>query len=122
MRRSHLFLAAGVTVIAAVTVVLVAVNPDRHTAGTPSGAVTSIPGAGNTQLSAHVITPTGSGRHPLLIMPASWGATADEYLIVGTRFADEGYLVISYSQRGFGKSQGEIDFAGPQTRADVSAV
>jgi putative CocE/NonD family hydrolase len=55
-------------------------------------------------------------------MPASWGAAADAYRDIATRFAKEGYVVVSYAQRGFGGSSGRVDFAGPATQHDARAV
>ncbi|MDT4931380.1 MAG: hypothetical protein QOF92_4247 [Pseudonocardiales bacterium] len=73
-------------------------------------------------LAAEVITSKGTGPAPLVVMPASWGATAAEYHVVGMRFAAAGYVVLAYTQRGFFDSGGEIDFAGPRTQRDVSEV
>jgi putative CocE/NonD family hydrolase len=83
----------------------------------------SIPGDGGTPLHAFVITPTGPGPFPLLVMPSSWGAPDLEYVGEGAKLAyQDGYEVISYTSRGFEDSGGEIDVAGAQTMADVSKV
>jgi predicted acyl esterase len=83
----------------------------------------TIPGDGGTPLHGFVITPTGPGPFPLLVMPSSWGAPDLEYVGAGAKLAyQSGYEVISYTSRGFYDSAGGIDVAGPQTMADVSKV
>ena len=85
----------------------------------------TIPGAGGTPIRAFVIEPTGrgSGPFPLLVLPSSWGVNNIEYVGAAAKFAYEsGYVVVSYTSRGFYDSGGEIDVAGPDTVADVSKV
>ncbi|MFD9739917.1 CocE/NonD family hydrolase [Umezawaea sp. NPDC059074] len=85
----------------------------------------TIPGAGGTPIRAFVIEPTGrgSGPFPLLVLPSSWGVNNIEYVGAAAKFAYEsGYVVVSYTSRGFYDSGGEIDVAGPDTVADVSRV
>lgn len=125
MRRPLLLLAAGLSVAAVaagVVFVLTDNGPARTKGATPSSARVTIPGEGGTALGAYLIKPSGSGQHPLLVMPASWGAGAEEYLVIGRRLAAHGYVVVSYAQRGFGGSAGEIDFGGERTQADVGRV
>lgn len=77
-----------------------------------------------TELKAKVITPTGvEGPHPLLVMPAAWGTPHLLYVGAGKKLAEEsGYQVISYTSRGFWDSGGGVEVAGPEDRADASAV
>lgn len=77
-----------------------------------------------TALSAYVVIPANkSGQKlPLLVMPASWGATAKEYGFAALELADQGYEVISYAQRGFGGSGGQADWAAQKTQSDVESV
>lgn len=77
-----------------------------------------------TKLKAKVITPTGvEGPHPLLVMPSAWGTNNLLYVGASAKLAHEsGYQVISYTSRGFYDSGGEIEIAGPEDRADASAV
>jgi predicted acyl esterase len=85
----------------------------------------TIPGSGGTPIRAFVIEPTGrgSGPFPLLVLPSSWGINNIEYVGAAAKFAYEsGYVVVSYTSRGFYDSGGEIDVAGPDTVADVSKV
>lgn len=55
-------------------------------------------------------------------MPASWSLPNLEYLGRATQLASDGYVVVSYTSRGFWDSAGQIDIAGPDTVEDVSAV
>jgi putative CocE/NonD family hydrolase len=107
----------GALVAALVTWLVVGTAPKRS-----SATARSIPGSDGIELNAYVITPRGKGKHPLLVMPAAWGAGAGQYLEIGKRLAAHGYEVLSYAQRGFAGSQGQIDLAGTPTQADVSAV
>jgi putative CocE/NonD family hydrolase len=125
VRRVPLLLGSAAAV-AALIAGLAYASSDHTAPGTkpspPANRAVTIPGAGGTQLAAYLIQSAGPGEHPLLVMPASWGSGADEYLTVGRRLAAKGYIVLSYAQRGFGGSQGKIDFAGDDTQADVSRV
>ncbi|QUF07976.1 X-Pro dipeptidyl-peptidase [Actinosynnema pretiosum subsp. pretiosum] len=83
----------------------------------------TIPGEGGAPLRAFVVAPTGSGPHPLLVMPSSWAVSGIEYVGAAAKLAyRSGYAVISYTSRGFHDSGGEIDVAGTATVADVSRV
>lgn len=73
-------------------------------------------------LSAEVMAPGTKGRAPLLVMPGSWGGAATMYHVLGMRFAQSGYEVVAYAQRGWGGSTGEADFGGVKTQQDASAV
>ncbi|KAB7765468.1 CocE/NonD family hydrolase [Xanthomonas maliensis] len=83
-----------------------------------------IPGWDGTQLGALVLVPQGQGNgpFPLIVMPASWSLSNLEYLGRATELASDGYVVVSYTARGFWDSAGQIDIAGPDTVEDVSAV
>ncbi|WP_242426877.1 MULTISPECIES: CocE/NonD family hydrolase [unclassified Streptomyces] len=81
-----------------------------------------IPGDGGTVLKANVITPSGAGPHPLIVLPTSWAMPQIEYLAQAEQLADSGYVVVSYNSRGFWQSGGEIETAGPKDIADASEV
>ena len=75
------------------------------------------------ELAANVFVPTGvAGAKPAVIFVNSWALNEYEYLAEAARFAEEGYVVLSYSTRGFGQSGGLINTAGPQDMADFSRV
>jgi putative CocE/NonD family hydrolase len=48
--------------------------------------------------------------------------TEYQYLNEAAKLAEKGYIVLNYATRGFGKSGGLIDTAGPKDIADYSAV
>lgn len=84
-----------------------------------------IPGSGGITLKGNVFTPAGaqSGRtYPLIVLPTSWGLPQIEYIAQAKQLADSGYVVVSYTSRGFWLSGGRIEVAGPPDIADVSAV
>ncbi|URN17546.1 MULTISPECIES: CocE/NonD family hydrolase [Streptomyces] len=84
-----------------------------------------IAGDGGTVLKANVVTPSGADgtrRHPVVVLPTSWGLPQIEYLAQARRFADAGYVVVSYTPRGFWQSGGHIEVAGPSDVADASRV
>lgn len=84
-----------------------------------------IPGSGGITLKGNVFTPSGApaGRtYPLIVLPTSWGMPQIEYVAQAKKLADDGYVVVSYTSRGFWLSGGQIEVAGPPDTADVSAV
>lgn len=84
-----------------------------------------IPGSGGITLKGNVFTPAAaeSGRkYPLIVLPTSWGMPQIEYIAQAKKLADSGYVVVSYTSRGFWLSGGQIEVAGPPDVADVSAV
>ncbi|MER5789601.1 CocE/NonD family hydrolase [Streptomyces sp. NPDC001980] len=94
-------------------------------AATNSVRFVDITGDGGTTLKANVVTPAGadgSHRHPLLVMPTSWGFPQVQYLAQAQKLADSGYVVVAYNVRGFWQSGGGIEVAGPPDVADASKV
>ncbi|MFI8084989.1 CocE/NonD family hydrolase [Kitasatospora sp. NPDC086009] len=103
-------------------------------AGPAAGAVGSfrladIPANDGVVLKADVFAPApGSpgadprGRYPLVVQPASWGQNDLEYVAQGHALAAAGYVVVTYTVRGFWGSGGEVDVAGPKDVADISTV
>ncbi len=84
-----------------------------------------IPGSGGITLKGNVFTPGGADgtrRYPVVILPSSWGLNDLEYLAQAKRLADSGYVVVSYTARGFWLSGGRIEVAGPPDVADISRV
>jgi predicted acyl esterase len=123
MRRRLLIALAALVVVALLDIALVAtLHKPKKTPGRPIAGATGIPGSDGVQLAGQTFVPRGSGKHALIVMPASWGANAQEYKVVGRELADQGYVVVAYAQRGFIPSQGQIDFAGTPTQQDVSSV
>jgi predicted acyl esterase len=117
VRRSLVLLATVLTTLLSAPAALAA--PGHET------SYQSIPGVGGTPIKAFVIKPTGwgNGPFPLLVMPSSWAVNNIEYVGAAAKLAKEsGYVVVSYTSRGFWDSGGEIDIAGPDTIGDVSKV
>jgi predicted acyl esterase len=59
---------------------------------------------------------------PAIIFINSWSLDEYEYLALARKFSQQGYNVLSYSARGWGKSEGEVGVAGPDDVRDVSSV
>ncbi|HEY8374755.1 MAG TPA: CocE/NonD family hydrolase [Pseudonocardiaceae bacterium] len=74
------------------------------------------------QLRGHALVPDGSGPFPTLVLPNSWGLNQLEYVVPASDFARAGYVVVSYTTRGFWESGGQIDVAGPRDIADARLV
>ncbi|GAA3439338.1 CocE/NonD family hydrolase [Kutzneria kofuensis] len=102
-------------------------------AGTAAAAPTAgfstsyqaITGDGGTTLHAFVVRPTGrgDGPFPLVVLPSSWGINDIEYVGAAAKLAyQSGYVVVSYTARGFWDSGGQIEVAGPEDVADASKV
>jgi hypothetical protein len=108
------------TVLAATT--LATASPARAAAGTTGFKAVEITGDGGVALKANVIAPSASGRHPAVILPSSWGLNDLEYLAQAKILAGRGYVVVSYTPRGWWLSGGQIDTAGPKDMADLSKV
>jgi len=73
-------------------------------------------------LKGNVFTPDTSGQHPAIVFITSWGLPNLEYIAQAASFADAGYVVLSYTPRGFYTSGGYIETAGPKDVADVTDV
>ncbi|WP_405810594.1 acetylxylan esterase [Streptomyces sp. NBC_00210] len=107
-------------------------GPERaaaHAAAVPSFRLADIPMKDGVVLKANVFTPAPGtpgadvyGRYPVIVQPASWGQNDYEYILQGKRLASGGYVVVTYTVRGFWFSGGEVDVAGPKDVADISSV
>ncbi|PJZ40142.1 esterase [Leptospira kmetyi] len=78
-----------------------------------------------TVLAANLFQPKNlvSGqKYPAVIFVNSWALNEYEYLVPAAKLAKKGYIVLSYSTRGFGVSGGLINTAGLKDRADLSAI
>ncbi|MEU6865793.1 CocE/NonD family hydrolase [Streptomyces sp. NPDC046876] len=94
-------------------------------ASSPELRFHDIPGSGGITLKGNVVTPADAvpGRtYPLIVLPSSWGMPQIEYIAQAKKLADTGYVVVSYTSRGFWLSGGQVEVAGPPDVADVSAV
>jgi predicted acyl esterase len=125
-RRSFLLPLLAAALLAGPALPATAAPPVAPAATTAAVPITGlrfvdIPAAGVT-LKANVVAPATTGRHPAIMFPASWGLNDLEYIAQSRALAGRGYVVVSYTPRGWWSSGGEIDTAGPRDMADLSAV
>jgi hypothetical protein len=120
MAFRRLFTLFAATVLVAAT--LATTSPALAAAGTTGFKAVEIAGDGGVALKANVIAPSASGRYPAVILPSSWGLNDLEYLAQARILAGRGYVVVSYTPRGWWLSGGQIDTAGPKDMADLSKV
>ncbi len=115
---------ALVAIVMAAVLVVVLVRRGGDDGPPPGRAegVTAIRTADGITLAARVTRPAGSGRHPLVVMPASYSADFNEYVMVARTLTAAGFVTVSYTQRGFGTSGGTVDLAGTKTRQDARTV
>jgi len=74
-------------------------------------------------LDANIFVPTNlQGLAPAVIFINSWAMNEYQYTNEAAQLAEKGYIVLSYSTRGFGTSGGLIDTAGPKDIDDYSKV
>lgn len=99
------------------------INPQDGTCWLNNLRITSWDG---TQLTGNVFLPRRTGaaqRLPTVVMISSWALTdLFEYLGQSYRLAKDGYVVVSYTTRGFYLSGGQIEVARPEDIRDASAV
>lgn len=109
---------------AILTLTLVAAAPPARAEAGPTTSFRAVDIASHdgTVLKANVIAPTATGPHPAIVFISSWGLNDAEYLAQARAFAEDGYIVLSYTARGFWSSGGQIETAGPADIADVSAA
>ncbi|PHQ14133.1 CocE/NonD family hydrolase [Marinobacter profundi] len=82
-----------------------------------------IRGSDGINLEANVFIPTsGESSYPAIVFINSWALNEYEYLAAAGRLAEQGYIVLSYSSRGWGNSGGLVDTAGPKDMDDFSRV
>ena len=99
------------------------INPVDGTCYLPNLRLTSWDG---TVLTANVFLPRRSStaqKFPAVVMISSWALTdIIEYLGQSYRLAKDGYVVLSYTTRGFYLSGGQIEVAGPKDVRDASSA
>nr|MDT0659308.1 CocE/NonD family hydrolase [Micromonospora sp. DSM 115978] len=119
-----LALAGGAVAVGPVTPAVA----DPPTAGPATTAATTgwrfldITTHDGVRLKANLISPVGAGPHPAIVFISSWGLNDAQYLAQAAALAAAGYVVLSYTTRGFWASGGRIETAGPADIADVSSV
>ncbi|VVS93224.1 CocE/NonD family hydrolase [Desulfoluna spongiiphila] len=59
---------------------------------------------------------------PALVMPNSWLMEEHEYWVQAKTFCEKGYIVLSYSARGWGQSEGVVNVGGRKDTSDITAL
>jgi hypothetical protein len=118
-RRNFLF--TGLLSVVVTVLVGAAAAAPAAAAATTAVTFVDIPGDG-VVLKANVVAPATAGSYPAVIFSSSWGLNDAEYLAQAKAMAAAGYVVVSYTPRGWWASGGEIDTAGPKDMADLSDV
>ena len=122
----RLLTAAGVTV--ACLVATIAVLPPAAQAAKVSETsqlvpVGAEPGGATVELDVSVFTPGTSGRHPAIVLAHGFGGTKADSAASARTFAAAGYVVLTYTARGFGDSGGNIHLDAPAYEvADASKL
>ncbi len=83
-----------------------------------------IESADGTQLAANVFIPLVDSAQgfPAVVFSNSWVLEEHEYFMPALSLVQRGYIVLSYSSRGWGLSGGQVQTAGPKDVEDVHAV
>ncbi len=113
--------AVGVLVLLLVAVVGVA-SPARADSGTTGFHWHDLTARDGAVLKSNVIAPAAPGRHPGIVFVASWALNDFQYLAQARQLAAHGYVVLSYTTRGFWFSGGKIEVGGPDDVADASTA
>ena len=75
------------------------------------------------QLDVSVFTPGTAGRHPAIVLAHGFGGTKADSASSARLFAADGYVVVTYTARGFGASGGQIHLDAPAYEvADASKL
>jgi len=75
------------------------------------------------QLDVSVFTPGTTGRHPAIVLAHGFGGTKADSASSAKLFAADGYVVVTYTARGFGASGGRIHLDAPAYEvADASKL
>lgn len=82
------------------------------------------PDGDGAAIDANVYIPQGSPgeTYPALIFVPGWGMDKYEYILQAENFSKKGYIVLSYSPRGMGESEGVIEVVSPLDIADFCAA
>lgn len=85
------------------------------------------PDGASVALDTTVFLPTGSGSHPMVLLAHGFGGSKKSVEPQARSLASDGFVVVTYSARGFGSSGGRIHLVDPDyevadARAVISAV
>jgi ABC-2 type transport system ATP-binding protein len=89
-----------------------------ETARVPSGS-----GADAVELDTTLYLPAAGGRAPAVVFAHGFGGSKDSVAAPAREMAERGYVVLTYSARGFGRSTGQIGLDDPRFEvADLSTL
>ncbi len=74
------------------------------------------------EIHGNLFKPKKAGKLPLIVFVNSWVLEEHEYFKQAKELASAGYLVFSYSTRGWGCSGGKIEAIGPRDIEDLETV
>ncbi|MEU8968497.1 CocE/NonD family hydrolase [Streptomyces monashensis] len=75
------------------------------------------------RLDTSFFAPAGAGRHPAVLLGHGFGGSKDDMRGQAEDLARDGYAVLTWSARGFGRSTGKIGLNDPEAEvADVSRL
>ncbi|WP_030650622.1 MULTISPECIES: CocE/NonD family hydrolase [Streptomyces] len=112
--------AAAVVVLAGAGTWTAAVASDDPRAVRRSDQVMAVDGV---RLDTSYFTPAGTGRHPAVLLAHGFGGSKDDMRRQAEDLARDGYAVLTWSARGFGRSTGKIGLNDPKGEvADVSRL
>ncbi len=79
------------------------------------------PGSARTvRIDTSFFTPVGGGRHPAVLLAHGFGGSKDDMADQARQLARDGFAVLTWSSRGFGRSTGAIGLDAPDREvADV---
>src|SRR3954471_14617567 len=119
--RAALAALLAVPLLAGTVVVAPAAGADdvrTEDARVPSGS-----GADAVELDTTTYLPPGGGRVPAVVLAHGFGGSKDSVAGEARDLAERGYVVLTYSARGFGRSTGQIGLNDPRYEvADLSTL
>jgi ABC-2 type transport system ATP-binding protein len=78
---------------------------------------------GGVRIDTSYFTPAATGRHPAVLLAHGFGGSKDDVRQQAEDLARDGYAVLTWSARGFGRSTGKIGLNDPKAEvADVSRL
>src|SRR5512132_3266218 len=90
---------------------------------TEDARVPSGTGADAVELDTTIYLPAGGGRHAAVVLAHGFGGSKDSVAGNARDLAERGYVVLTYSARGFGRSTGQIGLDDPRFEvADLSTL
>ncbi|AOR34195.1 ABC transporter ATP-binding protein [Streptomyces fodineus] len=112
--------AAAVVVLAGAGTWTAAVASDGTRPVHASEQVMAVDGV---RLDTSFFTPAGTGRHPAVLLAHGFGGSKDDMRRQAEDLARDGYAVLTWSARGFGRSTGKIGLNDPKAEvADASRL